>query len=464
MTRVDVLVVGAGPAGAIAALVLSREGARVALVDKFDFPRDKACGDLVGPRGLALLDDLGIGLPGGVDVGDMLVVGPTGRPVRLPAAEGLTYPGHGTVVARTVLDALVREAALAAGAQPGVGRAETPLWDEGGRLAGFVLSSGEQIRADVVIGADGATSAVGTAAALVDPSRALFGFAVRAYTDQPVDLPVIALFEPTPWRAFPGYGWIFPGPGGRANVGLGVATGADRRGGGAAVRMLPAFLDHLGRLGYLTGPPPSGRTLGGWLKMGIVGTRPASGRVLLVGDAAGLVNPLQGEGIAQAMTSGRQAAEAVLADPGDPGPAYRAALRAAHLPYHQLAAATHSALVGHPVAVSAVGRLVSAPGVRRAVAGGWAVFWNELLEGAPPGPDRTVAATVTALGRRLTARSAAARRLVEDLAPAPGASEAGERPAGQRLHLGQGDRGRDQQLGPALQDDDGAVEIAAAPE
>src|SRR5438128_2701867 len=78
------LLVRSGPAGSIAATVLARGGARVALVDKAKFPRDKACGDLVGPRGVQLLSDLGMPIPGAMPVGDMIVVGPTSRRVRLP--------------------------------------------------------------------------------------------------------------------------------------------------------------------------------------------------------------------------------------------------------------------------------------------------------------------------------------------------------------------------------------------
>ena len=85
--RYDAVVVGAGPAGSVAATVLARGGARVALVDKAEFPRDKACGDLIGPRGVQVLDDLGVTVPGALRVGDMVVVGPRHR-VRLPCRPG----------------------------------------------------------------------------------------------------------------------------------------------------------------------------------------------------------------------------------------------------------------------------------------------------------------------------------------------------------------------------------------
>ena len=99
-SRFDALVVGSGPAGSVAATVLARGGARVALVDKAQFPRDKACGDLVGPRGVQLLADLGIELEGTVPVGDMVVVGPTARRVTLPCFAGRTYPDHAVALPR----------------------------------------------------------------------------------------------------------------------------------------------------------------------------------------------------------------------------------------------------------------------------------------------------------------------------------------------------------------------------
>lgn len=410
LPRFDVLVVGGGPAGSVAALVLARSGARVALVDKSSFPRDKACGDVVGPRGLQVLVDLELTPPPGRDVGDMLVVGPTGRCVQLPCADGLTYPGHGTAIMRTVFDAMLHGAAVGAGATQFVGRAETPL-EERGQIAGYRLSSGETLYADFVIGADGATSEVATAAGLVDPNMVLWGFAVRTYVSQVVDLPAIVLWEQNPWHTFPGYGWVFPGEQGGANVGLGVGTRSERKAGAKAVRALPEFFEHLQALGLLDGTPPaaSQRRLGGWLKMGIVGTTPAMGHVLLVGDAAGLVNPMQGEGISQALSSGRAAAEAILGAPGYAARAYRRRLAIEHLPYHRIAAAVHAGLVGRPRATAAVARLLTMAGRGDALSGGWAVFWNELLDGAPLNRHRSVANAVTQIGRVMTARSATAK-------------------------------------------------------
>ena len=413
--RFDALVVGSGPAGSVAALVLARGGARVALVDKAPFPRDKACGDLVGPRGVQLLREVGIDTTGARQAGDMVVAGPTGRSVRLPCFPGTSYPGHAIVSPRTELDARLHDAAVSAGARPYVARAERPVCADG--LAGFELSSGDVVTGDVVLGADGATSRVAAAAGLVDDRRVLWGFALRAYVDAEITAPRIHLWEPEPWRALPGYGWAFPGDvEGRANVGLGIGVLADRAAAAPVTRDFDAFLAHLDRTGIVDHARARvARRLGGWLKLGMVGTVPARGRVLLVGDAAGLVNPLQGEGISQAMASGRAAAELVLQGPGVAAARYRRFLAATFLPYQSVAAPFHAALLPHPRAVAATGRLLTAPGIGRAIAGGWSVFWNDLLDGARPGPARTVATTALRAGGAVTARSALRRRLAHDV-------------------------------------------------
>ena len=303
---------------------------------------------------------------------------------------------------------MLHDAAVRAGATPVAARAETPIEVEG-RIGGYRLSTGEDLHADFVIGADGAASQVATAAGLVDPNLVLWGFAVRTYVEQVIDLPAIVLWEPTPWRAFPGYGWIFPGPDGRANVGLGIATMSDRKAGANAVRALPEFLQHVRALNLLDTTSRTSPRLGAWLKMGVVGTTPAAGRVLLVGDAAGLVNPLQGEGIAQAMGSGRAAAEAILGGPTAAAEHYVARLAVDHVPYHRITATVQAAMVGRPRAVAAVARLLTMVGRGNALAGGWAVFWNELLDGAPPGRHRSVAKAVTEIGGVVTARTSTAK-------------------------------------------------------
>jgi menaquinone-9 beta-reductase len=391
--RCDAVVVGAGPAGAVTALCLARAGVRVALVDKRCFPRDKACGDLIGPRGTRLLADLGVVPPGTRRVGDMIVIAPNGSRALLPAFPGFDYAGHALSIPRLRLDAALVDAAVDAGA--------TMIQDrvvglDGSRVS---LAGGDHLIADVIVGADGAMSRIAEAAGLVDDRRALWGFALRSYVDAPVELPYIVLWEPRRWQLFPGYGWAFPTADGGANVGLGLAVGAHRHAARRASEHFGAFLRHAAHEGLLPGWLPSsgaGERLGGWLKMGVVGTDPGRGNVLLVGDAAGLINPLQGEGIAQAMASGRAAAAAIVAGPPGAAARYRAAL-SAMTAHHRVNAPVQVGMITHPLAVSLVARTLTAPLVRSAVAGAWSLYWNDLVSGAVPSRHRTLAEYVSRL-------------------------------------------------------------------
>lgn len=415
--RFDVAVVGSGPAGSVAALVLARGGARVALLDKSRFPRDKACGDLVGPRGVQLLYDLGLGQPEGPHqgVGDIMVVGPKGGRTLMRARAGSSYPGHAWATPRRNLDRWLHQAALDAGALPFQARVA------GVAAGGVRLADDQLLEAATIIGADGANSAIASSAGMIDPNRVLWGFAVRAYVEASVELPVIAFWDPSPGRGFPGYGWIFPMPGGKANVGLGVGAGADRRHGARATRHLDAFVGHMGSLGLMALQAGISKTerLGGWLKMGMVGTTPAAGNVLLVGDAAGLVNPLQGEGIADAMASGRAAAEAVLVGPANAATTYSAHLKNRYLAYHSANASFHRAILGRPGLVSAMGRALTAPGVGRVIGNAWGMYWNDLVDGAPPGFDRRLASLASMAMRTATCRGASRRWLAQALVAQP---------------------------------------------
>ena len=159
-------------------------------------------------------------------------------------------------------------------------------------------------------------------------------------------------------------------------------------------------------LGECARADPPARALGAWLKMGLVGTEPARDRVLLAGDAAGLVNPLQGEGIAQAMDSGRAAAAAILGGTDRAPGAYRAHLARAHGSYLSTAASAHRSLLRRPKLVAPFTRGLTAPAVGRPLAGAWSITWNDLLDGAPRGRATAAATIVAGLGRVLTARSA----------------------------------------------------------
>jgi flavin-dependent dehydrogenase len=272
--------------------------------------------------------------------------------------------------------------------------------DPGGPVRAVVASDGRRLAGDIIIGADGALSPVARLAGMLDSTTALWGFAVRAYVPGEVPLPLLVLLESRPWRIYPGYGWLFPGADGQANVGIGVGMGAVRRSVPLRDDLAGfcALLRERGDLGPAAGPGP---VIGGWLRMGGTGTPPARGNVLLVGDAAGLINPLQGEGIAPAMISARLAAEAVLAGPCRAGAAYTQALAAAFGRYLPGAAALQRALLRRPRVASASMRLVTAPVVRSLVAGTWSIYWNGLVDGARPRPAAWAARAVETLAGRL---------------------------------------------------------------
>ncbi len=317
--RFDVAVVGAGPAGSAAAIAACRAGARVLLLDRADFPRDKPCGDGIAAEAVAVLDALGV--PGVTDgyppIGRLRLVGPGGSAVARP----LPRPAH--TVPRRVFDERLVRAAVAAGADL---RRHTvrAVRDDG---AGPVVVDG-RFEAGVLIGADGAGSIVRRALGHPGNPPGHLAVAIRGYA------PTANLTEQiiiTTERRWPAYAWEFPIGDGTANIGYGEVL----RGEPLSRAYL---LDRLNDL--LAGGQPTGLR-GHHLPLSTRRPPPGRGRTLLAGDALSLINPFTGEGIFYAVLSGALAGTAAAGGPRQVAERYRDALHrrlGRHLRHSGLAA------------------------------------------------------------------------------------------------------------------------------
>lgn len=333
-TEFDVAVVGAGPGGSIAACAAARRGLRVALIDRATFPRDKTCGDGIGPGAVRVLRELGLDsvLDGRRRIESVTVFGPAGERSENPVP---VIPGKSTdvfVVPRLEFDEHLFRAALAAGAEDLTGLRYTGMTaSEGGaRTVQLRDASGGRrtLRARLVVGADGAYSAVRKDLVGTDrPNLKYLGIAMRAYAESP-DFDGVAgprmLFEFSK-ELLPCYGWVFPAAEGLINVGVGLPI-AELRARSIDIRKLLA--DFTGRLregGYTIGELREER---GHQLPGVQGMpRLTFDRAALIGDAASMINPVSGEGIAYAMTSAQRLIGSLPADLAD-GPALASALSA----------------------------------------------------------------------------------------------------------------------------------------
>lgn len=330
MTAYDAIVVGAGPAGAAAAAHLARGGARVLICDGSSFPRDKACGGGLTPRGVAAIERLGVELSPteGIRVGGLEMVG-AGRRVATSFPQTSSWPAHGLVARRSVLDAKILDAALDAGAEfrPGV-RVTGPLFEDGicrGVRTRSNGSAAEDIDAAWTIAADGATSvtarAAGLAPATTAPSGGGFWYAALRGFFGPVaprvhDGEQVLEFYPlrTPsGRWLPAYGWVFPLPDGTANVGVDIPHTPRLQACPPLRVAYDAFVRRMrderpGFDGAVEEAPP----VGALLPEAMLGFRAAAPGLLAVGDAAGLITPYSGEGILYAIESAELAASAIL--------------------------------------------------------------------------------------------------------------------------------------------------------
>jgi menaquinone-9 beta-reductase len=315
----DAVIVGGGPAGAAAAARLAARGFRIILVDRATFPRDKVCGDFVGPAALAELTDLGVAETGGfrasnkIRDGALHVDGEKLAGRLLPEVDGL--PPYGQVIPRLHLDAWILDAARQAGATVLGGRKVTAVEQTAGAVTvrGHSAAGPWQLRTRLLLGADGSNSTVARALRGSPPPSQDRILAVRAYFDH-VGGPAGQADIYVCGESFPGYHWLFPASGARANVGVGMLhTTYPRTSRNLRELLLRLIAEDTAMRERLRGARMDGKILGCPLTTYNPRLPLAGDRVMLLGDAAGLVNPLNGEGIQYALQSARWAAD-VAAD------------------------------------------------------------------------------------------------------------------------------------------------------
>ena len=326
----DVIVVGAGPAGSATAFYLARAGLDVLMLDKATFPREKVCGDGLTPRAVKAL----AGMDVATDERDgwrpnkgLRIIG-GGLRLELRWPELSNYPGYGLVRTRLGFDETLARTAEKAGVRLLEGVNVTgPVLDDAGRIIGVTTRTNPDTErnylARLVVAADGNSSRLSLAMGLRKRDDRPLGVAVRTYYASPRHDDDYLESWLELWdrdRLLPGYGWIFGMGDGTSNVGLGLLNTS------AAFQNI----DYRGLLRrWLAGMPAEwgfteeNRTQpvrGAALPMGFNRTPHYTRGLLLVGDAGGMVNPFNGEGIAYAMESGEIAARVITQALAQPDP------------------------------------------------------------------------------------------------------------------------------------------------
>ena len=369
----DVIVVGAGPGGSSAAYHLARAGLDVLLLEKSTFPREKVCGDGLTPRAVKQLVGMGISLDPGEgwfpNKGIRIIGG--GVRIELDWPELSSYPGFGLVRTRRGFDEIVARAAQRAGARLLEGVTVTgPVLDDGAqRIVGVTArdtaapgngdgGTERTYRARLVVAADGNSSRLSLAMGLRKRDDRPLGVAIRTYYTSPrhdddyletwLDL----------WDGsalLPGYGWIFGVGDGTSNVGLGLLNTSTSFGHIDYRAMLRRWLATMPPEWGFGEENQTGPVRGAALPMGFNRTPHYTSGLLLVGDAGGMVNPFNGEGISTAMESGEIAAQVIVQALARPDRAsaelalrgYPQALKDAYGGYYTLGRSFVGA-IGHP--------------------------------------------------------------------------------------------------------------------
>jgi menaquinone-9 beta-reductase len=357
----DAVIVGGGPSGSSCAYWLADAGWNVAVVEKKHFPRVKTCGDGLTPRAVRQLADMGLedALAGSHKYSGLRAYG-FGQSIEMQWPEHPNFPSYGYTITRHDLDGLVAERAVGAGATLLAGtEVVAPIIDEAAgpssalaNLSGVSVKDKDtgttrEIRARYVVVADGANSRVGRMLGTNRRRDLPLGMALRGYytSDRHDDQFIESHLDirDAEGNMVPGYGWIFPMGDGRVNVGVGLLSTDKRWKGVNTSHLMDAFVDFAPSSWGLSAETCLGPPTGGKLPMGLsVGPR-AGGNVILVGDAAGTINPFNGEGIAYGYETGRLAAAALGSALSGGGSAalhdYDLQLESAYGPYYKVARA-----------------------------------------------------------------------------------------------------------------------------
>ena len=312
MESYDLAVIGAGPAGAATAIEAARGGASVIVFERAPYGRDKVCGDGLTPRAVGALHELGIALDDAHRIdGLRMIAGSRSRQLLWP--QGTRFPPHGAVWPRRRLDAALMDAAAEAGAKVVWETEALPLLEHN-RVVG-VTAGEKSVAAELTVVASGAQGQVARMlGAERDPDEP-FGLAIRTYATSPRHadryLEACLTLSDEHGTAVPGYGWLFPAGDGTVNVGVGALSTMRNFKQLNLNKLLDSYRALVADEWELG--PNEERPRAWRLPMSTL-RRHGPGWVA-VGDAAGLINPMNGEGIDYGLESGMLAAQLFCADP-----------------------------------------------------------------------------------------------------------------------------------------------------